>query len=896
MRPRGYWNRALKVIDSIYHRMAYVSYIEFKKRWYVGHPPKGGVPTIPSQPTFCRIWGYYKRENGLRTLRGEPLVEWIICQFGTRTLDPDSSKDELRRQAIKIMANQGLVMISRSRFQRALSEASRRFKNEECESRIDRLGLSLGVSLRDLPIIQRWTAANELLRYPPAAIGRANLPKMIEEYRIFREISRVLEKNYLDPRILLAHPDCDRLFQSVERHSPSVLRKWEQRRILEALPFYLAGRLRDGLDAVLLCLVRKVRLLKSRVNDEAEEDRREESMALLERTGQHFQALQVAIGEALASGTPKPLLPFQGTLSRLSKDSASALDRNRLYQLIGSRGVYTRKFAHRLVGFQFQGHDQHARAIVEVLEEVLKFDPFKRAVPEHCVEKLAFLQVPQDLMFQRRVFEPIVVITLADYLWSGRITAALSRRFSNVWTEIPECKMKMAPAEWIERRRKRMDKAWKAFEKRAVEEDLVKDGRLNIKRLPRQKSREAEMQHRRRHDAMVSRFKIVPISEVVLRVHRATGFLDDFKLRQTSPHQLSNEERLHLASGTLIAEGMNIGIRDMPTVLDRRFTVGRLQSFIDNYMTKENFEAALERLLKVWDENEMGRPWGSGNMVSVDGRVIGAFQNNLLSRYHYRKGRSGMTVYWFIRDDGIPIRVKPLGNQEWEAWHVLDELLHPLADQDIQSSCGDTQGQFLALWGLSELVGRQILARFRRPSRVQLSKPTARNRAGLKNLRTVRWDVIERGLPSMYRLAEGVRSGRIKAVDVLRRWHLYDEDGIDVAEALRELGKITRTEFLLRYASDTELQGRVRNACNNAEMWNSFHEAIFWGNGGKLRSNNPLRQEESLLALTLLMFSVIFYNVETYAEKLKKAKAPTPVIWDHIQVLGRYRFPRRLLS
>ena len=128
MRPRGSWNRALKVIDSIYHRMAYVSYIEFKKRWYVGHPPKGGVPPLPSQPTFCRIWGYYKRENGLRTLRGEPLVEWIICQFGTRTLDPDSSKDELRRQAIKIMADQGLVMISRSRFQRALSEASRRFK------------------------------------------------------------------------------------------------------------------------------------------------------------------------------------------------------------------------------------------------------------------------------------------------------------------------------------------------------------------------------------------------------------------------------------------------------------------------------------------------------------------------------------------------------------------------------------------------------------------------------------------------------------------------------------------------------------------------------------------------------------------------------------------------
>jgi len=893
MPARGPWNRALKIVDSIYHRLAYVSYIEFKKKWFAGRPPINGLPALPSQPTFCRIWGYYKRKRKLITLRGKRLTEWIIGQFGKGILNPYVSRDEIHRQTMKVMADQGLVMISKSRFRRALGEALRSFKQEECENRINRLGQSLGVSLRNRPIIMRWTAAKELLRYPPAAIGRANLPKMAEEYRIFRDISNALAKNNLDPLILLANPDCDSLFQLVERRPPSILRKWEQRRILEALPFYLAGRLRESIDAILLCLVRKAHLLQSRVHDEAEEDRREESLALLERTGRHFQALQIAIGEALASGSPSPLVPFQRTLSRLSKDSASALDRNRLYHLIGSRGAYTRKLAHRLVGIHFQGHDPHAEAIVEVLQEVFSFAPFEKKVPEHCVEKLAFLQVPQNLMSQRQVFEPIIIITLADYLWSGRVTAALSRRYSNVWTDVPECKMEIDPIDWLSHRRYQMDNAWKAFEKRATEDALVKKGRLNIRRLPRQKSQLVEMRHRKRHEAMVSKFKVIPIFEVILRVHGSTGFLDNFKLRKKSPHQLSNEERLRLASGILIAEGMNIGIREMPSVLDREYTTGRLQSFIDNYMTKENHEAAHANLITVWDKRKMGKLWGPGHLISVDGRVIGSFQNNLLSRYHYRKGRSGMTVYWFIRDDGIPTRVKPLGNQEWEAWHVLDELLHPLADQDLQSSCGDTQGQFLALWGLAELVDRQILARFRRPSRVQLFKPSARNRADMEKLRTVRWDIIERGLPSMYRVAEGVKSGRVKAVDILRRWHLYDDRGCDVAEALRELGKMARTEYLLRYASDTDLQSRVRDACNDAEIWNSFHEAIFWGNGGKLRSNVPLRQEESLLALTLVMFSIIFYTVETYGEKMRKAKAPTPVIWDHIQVLGRYQFPRR---
>lgn len=115
---------------------------------------------------------------------------------------------------------------------------------------------------------------------------------------------------------------------------------------------------------------------------------------------------------------------------------------------------------------------------------------------------------------------------------------------------------------------------------------------------------------------------------------------------------------------------------------------------------------------------------------------------------------------------------------------------------------------------------------------------------------------------------------------------------LEDSEAVRELGKVARTEFMLRYAQDKDLQCRIRDACNDAEAWNSFHEAIFWGNGGRLRSNDPVRQEEILLALSLLMNSIVFYNVDLYGQKLKRSKARTPVFWDHVQVLGKYSFKR----
>ena len=795
-----------------------------------------------------------------------------------------------------VMAKQGIIKPSSYRFRRALGASIRIFHREENENRFIRLEQSLGVSIRNLPVVRRWTAARELIRYPSAPIGRANIPKMAEEHKIFRDITSTLVKNNLDPIGLLANPDCDRLFQFVERRRPSLLSKWEQRKVLEALPFYLAGRLRESLDAVLICFVRKARLLRSRVSDEVEDDRREESLVLLERSSRHLQELQIAIAEALSIGNPTPLLPYQKKITRLYNDGIATLDRNRLYRIIGSKGTYTRKLAHRLVGIHFQGHEPHANVLVEVLQEILTFAPFEKKIPQDIVAKLTFLQIPPSLLVQRQVFEPVVMITLADYLWSGRVTVSLSRRFSNMWACVPTSEIQIDPVKWVSHRQGQLNKSWIDFEKEAKKLELVKDGRLHIRRPPRSLSRCAEIKHQQRHEELVSNLRLVPILEVIFWVQRLTNYLDEFKLRKEASHQLPTDEKLRAISGILIATGMNIGIREMPVVLDNLHNIGRIQNIMDNYMTKENLEAALGRLLQVWDERKMGKLWGPGQLISVDGRVIGAFQNNLLSRYHYRKGRSGMTVYWFRRDDGIATRVKSLGNQEWEAWHVLDELLHPLTNQDLHASCGDTQGQFLALWSLSSILGKEIFARFRRPSRVLLFKPSAKNRADLKNLRTIRWDIIERGLPSIFRLAQAIKEDKVQASDILRRWYLYDDTGCDVAEVLRELGKVDRTEFLLRYACDINLQCRIRDACNDAEAWNSFHEAIFWGNGGKLRSNNPDRHEETLLALTLLMNSIVFYNVDKYGEKLKEAKAPTPVIWDHIQVLGKYQFRRSWIS
>ena len=889
------WQRSLSIIDHLYRRSARVPYARFRKYWTVGRPPADGPLSPPSQPTFSRIWRVYRRQNSLHSLRGSRLVDWLVVLFAEGKLDPTLQGDDLLETVAAVMARNGIVRLSDYLLRRAIATALRALRRRESEERFRHIAKALGVaSLEALPLAQRWRAARELLRHPPAALGRANLIKMEREFQILREFTEVLAQNKLDLARILAQPDGEERFRFVERRPPSVLARWEQRTVLAALPFYIGGRLQESLDAVLVCFVRKARLLKERVQEESEEGRRAESLALLERTGPHLRALKLAVATALANGTPAPLRPFQGMLARLNAAGEAALDRHRLYQVISSRGGYMRKLARRLLGIDFVGRESHAQALVGVLSEVLRFAPFDRPIPRDVVKELHFLDVPPSMLARRQVFEPVVLTTLADYLSSGRVTVLWSRQFGDVGAIVPTALPNVNPHRWVDERRWRMDREWRVFEVEARSRSLVDRGHLSLHR-PRSLLTPRELQlQRERHQELLRRLGTRPILEVVLRVHRATGLLDEFRLPRPARRQVAEVDRLRTAAGVLVASGMNVGITEMPSVLGRGYSVGRVQQFVDQYMTRENLLKALRRLLASWQDRRMGSRWGPGRLVSIDGKVVGSFEGNLLSRYHYRKGRSGMTVYWFRRDDGIATRVKPLGNQEWESWHAMDELLHPLVGE-LEESCGDTQGQFLALWGLAELAGKRILARFRRPSRVLLYKPAGPGRAGLEGLRVVDWDLIRRTLPCLMGLVEAIRSQKVSAVDVLRRWHLFDRHGHDLGAGLRELGKVSRTEFLLRYSRDEELQRRIQRACNDAENWNSFHEALFWGNGGKLRSNDPRRQEETLLALNLLMDAIVYYTVDEFGEELRRAKAPTPVVWEHIGILARYPFRRTWL-
>ena len=110
MQTKDTWKRILSIIDRLYRRYACISYKRFTKQWRIGRPPREGIRPVPSPPTVSRIWNHYKQLHNLNTIRDKGLSEWLVAQFGQRTLDPENSRSEIERNSVPIMVSQDLII------------------------------------------------------------------------------------------------------------------------------------------------------------------------------------------------------------------------------------------------------------------------------------------------------------------------------------------------------------------------------------------------------------------------------------------------------------------------------------------------------------------------------------------------------------------------------------------------------------------------------------------------------------------------------------------------------------------------------------------------------------------------------------------------------------------
>ncbi|KVT55994.1 hypothetical protein WK55_18695 [Burkholderia ubonensis] len=149
------------------------------------------------------------------------------------------------------------------------------------------------------------------------------------------------------------------------------------------------------------------------------------------------------------------------------------------------------------------------------------------------------------------------------------------------------------------------------------------------------------------------------------------------------------------------------------------------------------------------------------------------------------------------------------------------------------------------------------------------------------------------------RLATSIRQGTVTASLMLRKLGSYPRQN-GLAVALREIGRIERTLFILDWLQHVELRRRVHVGLNKGEARNALARAVFFYRLGEIRDRSFEAQRYRASGLNLVTAAIVLWNT-VYLERAVQAMPAkgiafdaallpylSPLGWEHINLTGDY--------
>lgn len=183
---------------------------------------------------------------------------------------------------------------------------------------------------------------------------------------------------------------------------------------------------------------------------------------------------------------------------------------------------------------------------------------------------------------------------------------------------------------------------------------------------------------------------------------------------------------------------------------------------------------------------------------------------------------------------------------------------------DIQPNTihGDTQEQSGTVFGLSYLLGVNLMPRIRNWKGLTFFRPDRSTR--YKHIdclfkETIDWDLIKTHWKDIFQVVISIKEGKILPSTLLKKLNSKSRKN-RLFYAFRELGMAVRTIFLLKYIIDMNLRQRITANTNKIEAYNGFIDWIRFGGDGIITSNNSVEQEKRVKYAEVVANAIILQN------------------------------------
>ena len=513
----------------------------------------------------------------------------------------------------------------------------------------------------------------------------------------------------------------------------------------------------------------------------------------------------------------------------------------------------------------------------------------------------------------KRLWEVAVLSHLRDGFRSGDIWLPRSRRHgdpTHALVPLPTSTIDAAldvPLDvgvWLADRQAWMalglERLAKAARIGAIPGGVIRDGGLNIDRLTAEAPEGVD-------ELILDLYKRLPetrITDLLVEVDTEIGFTDAFvHLRTGAPCK----DRIGLLN-VLLAEGINLSLGKMADSTNTHdyWELMRLSRW---HVEGEAFARALAMVIEAQAKLPMAAFWGPGTTASSDGQFFPTTrQGEAMNLVNAKYGNEpGLKAYTHVSDRFGPFAMQVIPAAVNEAPYILDGLLMNETGRRIREQYVDTGGFTDHVFAVTSILGYRFVPRIRDlPSkRIYVFEPALcpKELRGLIGGK-LRQSLIASNWPDILRLGATLAAGTVPPSLILRKLAAYPRRN-DLAAALREVGRIERTLFMLDWALDPAMQRRAQIGLNKGESHHALKNALRIGRQGEIRDRSTEGQHYRMAGLNLLAAIVIYWNTARLGEAVarrRRAGLPVspellahtaPLGWGHLLINGEYKWPRR---
>ena len=387
----------------------------------------------------------------------------------------------------------------------------------------------------------------------------------------------------------------------------------------------------------------------------------------------------------------------------------------------------------------------------------------------------------------------------------------------------------------------------------------IHNGRLKLKRDDKLDVPDKVNQLQKVIDAYMPSIRI---EQLLMEVDQMTHYSRHFVPIQYHQSRPKNFYKSLMAA--IISQATNLGVVSMSNSVNG-VTVDMLRHILQYYIREETLINASAEIVNQHHELPLSAVYGSGTLSSSDAQRFKIRADSLLASYYpryYGYYEKAIGIYTHVSDQYSVFSTKIISCSPREALYVLDGLLENNTILKIREHTTDTHGYTEIVFALCHLLGFYFMPRIRDLKDQQLYRiDKSVDYGDLNHLLTKTADlaIIEEQWEYMMRVVISLKQKTSPAHVIVQR--LTNSSPFDrLTKAFTNLGRIIKTEYILRYLTDKDLRQTVQRQLNKGEYRHKLPRWIFFADQGEFTTGDYEEIMNKASSLSFVSNAILYWN------------------------------------